>query len=287
MGKLVYDGNALDRYGGTSYKFLEVESCGVHVDSNYITKRSAGRRDYHLLYVKDGEMICLFDGKYEKIRRGGYVLYPPKVPQEYEQNGGVCYWVHFSGTAALEIVADSGLRSKPLSFSGMDNDAIVSVFERMIYRYVTGSCSDGFALSADLLTLLSSLKIGAVENRSVNSDDRLCAVVSYIHKHYADDTPLEEYARMTYVSTDRFMHLFKEIMGISPYAYVMKIRIERAADFLALSDKTVAEIANKVGFKDSLYFSKAFKKRMGMSPIEFRRKKGTKTPRRIKSSGCD
>jgi AraC-like DNA-binding protein len=66
------------------------------------------------------------------------------------------------------------------------------------------------------------------------------------------------------------MHIFKEIMGISPYAYVMKIRMERAADFLALSDKTVAEIANMVGFKDSLYFSTPFARTTGKSPSEWR-----------------
>jgi hypothetical protein len=231
MEKLVYDGNVHDRYVGASYKFLELESCGVHVDSNYITKRSAGRRDYHLLYVKSGEMICLFDGKYEKIQAGGYVLYPPKVPQEYEQNGGVCYWAHFSGTAALEIVTDAGLRTRPLYVGGMENDAIVSVFERLMYRYVTDTSLDGFALSAELLMLISSIKSIAVESRGTSSDDRLCAVVSYMHQHYAEDTPLDEYARMAYVSTGRFMHLFKAIMGTSPYAYVMKIRMEEKYEY--------------------------------------------------------
>ena len=51
--------------------------------------------------------------------------------------------------------------------------------------------------------------------------------------------------------------------------------------------KQVAEVAAKVGFKDPLYFSKAFKKSFGMSPIKFRREKGIMAPKRSVSSGCD
>ena len=287
MGKLIYDGNISDRYGGVSYKFLAVESCGVHVDSNYITKRSIGRRDYHLLYVKSGEMICLFDGKRERIRAGGSVLYPPKVPQEYEQNGGVCYWVHFSGTAAAEIIADAGLRTSPISSGNMDNDAIVSAFDRMIYRYSTGDSNGDFALAAELMLLLSAIKSHVVDKSGTPFDDRLCAVISYMHKHYAEDVELEEYARLAYVSTGRFMHLFKEIMGVSPHAYVMKIRMERAAECLVFTEESVTEVANRVGFKDSLYFSKAFKKKFGVSPIKFRNEKGAIPKKRSVSTGCD
>lgn len=286
MEKIIYDGNLYDKYGGASYKFLEVESCGVHVDSNYITKRSVGRRDYHLLYVKSGEMICLFDGKYEKIQAGGYILYPPKVPQQYEQNGGVCYWVHFSGTAAAEVIADSGLRGAPISVGNMENDAIVSAFDRMIYRYATAD-SNGIALCAELLLLLAEIKRGAVDKNSAPFDERLCSVISYMHKHYSEEVDLDFYARMAYVSPGRFIHLFKEIMGASPYSYVIKIRMERAAEFLALSDSSVAEVAVKVGFKDPLYFSKAFKKNFGMSPMKFRSEKGVMAPKRSLSSGCD
>ena len=57
-----------------------------------------------------------------------------------------------------------------------------------------------------------------------------------------------------------------------------------------LPDDTFEEVidyAAKVGFKDPLYFSKAFKKSFGMSPVKFRREKGIMAPKRSVSSGCD
>jgi len=285
--KSIYDGNVLDKYNYESYKFLNVASCGVHVDSKHVTKRAEGRADYHLLYVESGEMLCLVNGRRERICEGGYVLYPPRAPQEYEQCFGVCFWVHFSGAAAEEIVADSGLGALPFYSGGRVSDAALSAFERMIYRYITDGHGNDLALSAELLSLLSAFKYIASDKGEGAVDVRLCKVVSHMHKHYSEDIELEKYARMAYVSEGRFMHLFKEVMGTSPYAYVLNIRMERAAELLALSDDPVAEIAAKVGFKDALYFSKTFTKAYGRSPKAFRTEKNKNVPTRVRSTGCD
>ena len=287
MSKLIYDGNVYDKYNYESYKFLSVESCGMHVNSNHVTKRAKGRRDYHLLYVKSGELKCLFDGKREVLGSGGYVLYPPGAAQEYEQNGGVCYWVHFSGTCTDEIVTDAGLKRAPIFTGDRENNDVVTAFERMIFRYVTTGHNNSFALTADLLRLFAIIESKVIDKAKPDFDERLCEVITHMHKHYADEVPLCEYAKMAYVSTGRFMHLFKEAMGASPHAYVLAIRMERAAEFLALSLDSVGEIAAKVGFNDALYFSKVFKKRFGISPTEFRKVKNIKAMRRIASTGCD
>lgn len=285
--KSIYDGNILDKCNYRSYKFINVESCGVHVDSKHITKRAEGREDYHLLYVESGEMLCLVNGRRERICEGGYVLYPPHAPQEYEQSFGICFWVHFSGACAEEIVADSGLLAAPLFVGGRVSDAALSAFERMIYRYITDGHSNDLALSSELLALLSTFKYIAGDKGEEAVDGRLCKVVSHMHKHYTEDIELEKYAHMAYVGKDRFVHLFKETMGTSPYAYVLNIRMERAAELLALSEDSVAEIATKVGFKDALHFSKTFKKAYGISPKVFRTEKNKKVTRRAKSTGCD
>ena len=284
--KIVYDGNLHDKNDYESYRFLAVESCGVHVNNNYRTVRERGRRDYHLLYVKSGELICLFDGKRERLRAGGYVLYPPSVPQEYEQNEGVCYWVHFSGSSCAEVLSESGLCGAPIFLGNREDSAIIAAFERMIYRYFTTGHKEDFALSSELLSLLACFR-GKIVNNTTAYDDRLSAVVSYMHRSYASELDLDECARMTYVSRGRFMHLFKEKMGISPYAYFQRIRMQRAAELLVFSRDSVAEVASKVGFKDALYFSKAFKKVYGSSPSEFRERRELRAPKLVASSGCD
>lgn len=287
MTKPIYDGNLFDRYDYESHKFLNVASCGVHVNVEHITRREKGRQDYHLLYVESGEMICEVNGRQEVLRPGGYVLYSPQMPQTYEQNGGICYWVHFSGSAADEILSDAGLKMKPFFIGNKPNRSTILSFERMVYRFVTEGYRNGLALSAELLSLLSSLKYCGEEERANAVDDRLLGIVTYMNKHYDEELDIECFATMLSLSPGRFAHLFKESMGVSPYAYLLGIRLEKAAELLSLSDIPIYEVAYKTGFSDPLYFSKMFKREYALSPKSFRKEMWKKLPRRTRSTGCD
>ena len=287
MEKTIYDGDVLDKYSCASYRFLSVTSCGMHVNASHITKRELGRSDYHLLYVESGEMVCKVGEEIFKLHSGGYVIYPPYAPQKYEQNGGVCYWVHFSGTACAEIVTDCGLKHRSVFLGEGASKAVTDIFERMIYRYVTVGHADEMALSAELLALLAEFRYQSDAVRPQLVDERICNVITHIHKHYFEVVDLEACAAVANLSLGRFMHLFKAHLGISPNAYIQKIRLEKAAELLVFSEEKVAEIAYKTGFQDPLYFSRCFKNCYGISPSSFRREKGKGVPRQTASSGCD
>lgn len=287
MKKYVYDGNVSDTNNYASYKFLLVASCGVHVDVNHITERKLGRADYHLLYVESGEMICQIDGSSQKLYPGGYVLYFPNERQMYEQNGGVCYWVHFSGTAAQEVITDAGLKRNRCFCGDKPYKPIIDSFEKMIYRYITDGHGNDLALSAELISLLSSFKYYAQERKHPAIDERLRTVITYLNKHFFEKLSIDHCAQMLCLSSGRFAHIFKDSTGVSPYAYVLNLRMEKAAELLALSNVPVGEIGEKVGFDNPLYFSKMFKKQYGVSPTTFRKEKWKKIPRRVKSTGCD
>lgn len=287
MEKYIYDGNVYDKHNYASHKFLIVASCGVHVNVNHITQRRTGRADYHLLYVESGEMICQIEGRDITIRQGGYVLYFPKEQQKYEQNGGVCYWVHFSGAAAHEILADAGLKSNRYFCGDKPQKSVIDSFERLVYRYLTGGHTNDLSLSAELIALLSYFKAITTQEKTQMIDERLCSVINYLNKHFFEKLDIDRCAQMICLSSGRFAHIFKESTGVSPYAYVLNLRMEKAAELLALSDVPVAEVAYKVGIDNPLYFSKLFKKQYGLSPTVFRKEKWRNIPRRVDSSGCD
>ena len=157
----------------------------------------------------------------------------------------------------------------------------------MVYRFVTGGYENGLALSAELLTLLSNLKYCGKEGRTSAVDDRLFGIVTYMNKHYDEELDIKRFATILSLSPGRFAHLFKESMGVSPYAYLLGIRLEKAAELLALSDIPIYEVAYKTGFSDPLYFSKLFKREYALSPKSFRKEMWQKLPRRIRSTGCD
>ena len=60
-------------------------------------------------------------------------------------------------------------------------------------------------------------------------------------------------------------------MPPSPWDYLNRFRIQQARELLFLSNETITQIATRVGFNDSAYFSRVFRKHTGQSPLDYRR----------------
>lgn len=270
MDKEIYNGNLSDVYNPKTNKFLTVISCGVHMDSKHVTVREIGRSDWHLLYVESGEMLATIDGVCETVSEGDFVIYPPGKPQRYEQRGGVCYWAHFSGINVREILKDAGLYDRVLFRAERVLRSVPRIFERMIYRYATNLKLRELSLSADLVSLLAELGKAADGETSAKVDDRLYPVIVHMNKHCFEEADLDLYAGMVGASRGRFMHIFKEAMGVSAYSYVLDLRIGKAAELLLSDEMSIAQVSYETGFSDPLYFSRIFRKRCGLSPEMFR-----------------
>lgn len=269
----LYNGDIYDSKNYISKKFAAVNSCGVHVDAWQHTIRTKGRVDYHLLYVESGELTAELDGKKQVILPGGFLLYPPHVKQDYIQKTGVCYWIHFTGTKIEELLEDAGLLGVHVYQGSRHELTVTRIFERLIFHYALRTSFRELILCADLISFLTEIGKLAQIDRVANIDERLRPVVLKMNKQYAEEIDLDAYADMVGLSRGRFLHLFKEIMGVSPYAYVLDLRLSCAAELLLSSDDPVSEIAFSVGFSDPLYFSRLFKKKHHQSPEHFRRGK--------------
>ncbi|MBQ7838867.1 MAG: helix-turn-helix transcriptional regulator, partial [Lachnospiraceae bacterium] len=67
--------------------------------------------------------------------------------------------------------------------------------------------------------------------------------------------------------------IFKKYSGIGLMEYTTELRLKQACTFLKTENCSIAEVAQKVGYADSNYFTKLFRNKLGMSPSEYRRKK--------------
>lgn len=95
--------------------------------------------------------------------------------------------------------------------------------------------------------------------------------ISYIEENFENQIRLDELARSAYISSSRLSHLFKQATGMSPLDYVIRVRVDRACGLLTSTRRNITDIAFDVGFHDSSYFSRAFRKLTGVSPSEFRK----------------
>lgn len=98
----------------------------------------------------------------------------------------------------------------------------------------------------------------------------------YMETHFQENISLENVAEHVGLSSYYFSKLFKEYTGINFIDELTRIRVEQAKRLLLESELSLKEICYKVGYNDPNYFSRVFKKTVGMTPSNFRRKQCNK-----------
>jgi len=101
-------------------------------------------------------------------------------------------------------------------------------------------------------------------------DRRLRRAIEFIHTHFEDHVRLADIARAAFMSAFHFARLFKRVVGMTPHAYLMGVRLEQAARLLRTTDLSMLEISRRVGYASQSHFAKAFKAWTGLTPREYR-----------------
>jgi AraC-like DNA-binding protein len=101
---------------------------------------------------------------------------------------------------------------------------------------------------------------------------RLGETLSYMEREYAGEVSLAGLCQIAQMSRNTLSGHFRKALGHSPIEYLIRLRITKAADLLRQGVLNVTQIAFRVGFSDSNYFSRQFRKVMGVSPRDFRRR---------------
>lgn len=117
----------------------------------------------------------------------------------------------------------------------------------------------------DILSLKPPVTTGTLTKRQIS------AVTEYMEAHLADDIGLTELAAVAQLSRYHFGRAFKATTGLSPYAYLLTRRLERAAQLLRLPHLSMTEIAARSGFGNVAKLRRQFQQQTGQTPTAFRR----------------
>ncbi len=138
---------------------------------------------------------------------------------------------------------------------------------------------DGFesALLGKLIDLIVFLSRSYQKSESTNSAAllRVGKVISSMEQDCAHDWKLEDFIEMSRLSRSHFIRTFAKATQLSPFEYLIQLRLQRAMQLLRNSRLTISQIAFEVGFNDSNYFTRQFKKRKGASPLAYRKSFGS------------
>lgn len=260
-------------------KPLIVTSCGnykVKSRAEVRTSRPKGRKDYQLLYIAAGQGHFFINGEECVVTAGNIVVYLPGQPQEYvyyKDDKTDVYWVHFTGSDVERIIDYYNIRlSENIIYIGTSPD----------YQWLFGQiiqemqlCRPRFEELISLLLrnifILISRNIISEKGFSNSSEKEIEYAMHYFRNNYNTDINVEEYALSRGMSASSFFQNFKQITGLSPLQFIVRLRLSNAQNLLENSNLTIAEISNDVGYENPLYFSRIFHKHIGVSPSEYRK----------------
>ncbi len=104
------------------------------------------------------------------------------------------------------------------------------------------------------------------------------SMLSYIEQHETDAIRLEQLAAVCRKSPSQAERLFRAEFGVPPYRYVLNRKIELACQLLRETGMSIRDISSYLSFDDEFYFSGLFRRKMGMSPTQYRKNEGSQEP---------
>lgn len=107
--------------------------------------------------------------------------------------------------------------------------------------------------------------------KTLRDGERIKAMLQYIQEHYNGDLTLAGIAESAAVSENECLRCFRSMIGCTPIQYVKQVRIQKAAELLASTDRKISDIGAECGFQEMSYFAKTFRELKGCTPGEFRK----------------
>jgi AraC family transcriptional regulator, exoenzyme S synthesis regulatory protein ExsA len=95
-----------------------------------------------------------------------------------------------------------------------------------------------------------------------------------MEKNYAYNLSIEAYAKMTNRSVSSFKRDFQAIFNTTPGRWLIEKKLAHAKKLLMQSNNAIADVAYDSGFENTAHFSRLFKQKTGLTPLEFRKKAG-------------
>ena len=134
-------------------------------------------------------------------------------------------------------------------------------------------------MEAGLLLFLAEMidEFGKTDTQHNSGFEYVQKAIKFIDYNYSRDIDINDVAGSAGISRSHLYRLFVQHTSMPPNEYLMRFRINKAVELLEHSSLSVGEIAYSTGFSDQLYFSRVFKKYMGVPPSRY-------TPRKAAES---
>ena len=253
------------------FPFFVYESGYYIANDNYFTKRDF-LNNYLIIYTVSGSGCLKWHDRQTVLTAGDAVVIDCRSFQEYAtlEEAWCFYYTHFDGVldgyknSLLQNLTRIKLRS-PESVSSR----MAAICEASAKRDINSYATQSHMISGILTEMMDSLYAGQ-DNKGKRDRHDISELASFIHEHCKEDLHIEDFTMLVRLSPHHMIRLFKQQIGISPYKYMHKCRINLAQELLRGSELSIGEVAFEVGYSDPVMFIRHFSDFVGVTPGEYR-----------------
>lgn len=253
---------------------LNIYNCG---NQDYVMEQGGKPDHYILYYVKEGRGTVVARQMTHKVEAGqGFVIYPQEemwIRPNYKDGMNVT-WVAFSGYLVEQYLGRANLTSYEPVFKDNDAHDGEKMFDDLLRASMTFPnryCKMMAQLYSIFGFLLDNVSWEARPNEAT-AESYLVKALDFIDTNFFEDITVNDIAAWVGLSRKALTSVFTGLTGFTVKDYLIYYRITRAVNLLRSSKLSIEQVAESVGYKDQFYFSKQFKKNVGMTPSECRRK---------------
>lgn len=210
-----------------------------------------------------------------------YAINPGEVVICEEQREVSPYTVIFIDKQLIEEACSqiSGKSSVIFANKGLiSGSSLVSLVNQVINECKTKQI--GYEFSLQCLSLLIAVELlrgfessisGAASIKVSVGEAYMNRSIEYLRENYNIRFSIHDIAHIANLSPYHFIRVFKSLTGKTPFEYLLDIKIEKSLELLKAKKNTITEISLNCGFSSASHFCTAFKKKVGVSPSDFRR----------------
>lgn len=246
---------------------------------DFIIDRPRGMKGFIVNLTIKGKGQVFQGDKAFTVEPGDLLLFPPAAVHHYGRAADAPVWFHrWVYFRPRAYWADWLKWPRVVDNVGRLNLADSQLFDEFdgLFRAIEETNQQLRPMSEQLaMNLLERLLIRCYEASSVAEyptiDHRVLQACQILSESLAAEISVEALAQQVFLSPSRLAHLFREQVGVGIVRWREDQRIIRAKLLLQTTPMSVAAIGQQVGYDDQLYFSRVFKKRVGVSPSEYRK----------------
>lgn len=226
---------------------------------------------YDLTYICGGRAVYIIDGIPHNLAKGDCIFVPRGSSREAYTDSKDPVHLFAINFNILFSEFDADIFSLPLIMHLGDDQYLADIFKRMNRLWLEREFSYKTELSGMLIIAISHLERYKLKLSGINLiDNRVEIIKQHVVNNFGEKLTNDGLSLLVNLHPVYMGKLFHKTMGYTVKDYINRIRINKACDLLSSDEYTVTKTALLCGYEDLYYFSKVFKKYMGISPSEWR-----------------